>query len=76
MEENCLNFLLSDAFLVNNECLLGTHNCHPQAACINTQGGFNCVCNSGFVGDGKNCKGEPIVYCNYQISNRTLKISQ
>ncbi len=30
-------------------------NCNENAVCINTFGGFTCVCNAGFTGDGVNC---------------------
>ena len=33
----------------------GTHNCDPQAECVNTKGGFKCRCLNGFVGDGISC---------------------
>ena len=32
------------ACIDNNECLLGTHNCHPDALCANHGGGFYCYC--------------------------------
>ncbi len=43
-----------------NECN-GTHNstnnCHENATCFNYPGGFNCSCNSGFIGNGTYCEG-------------------
>ena len=35
-----------------NECDLGTHNCHADATCTDTEGSFTCSCNPGFGGDG------------------------
>ena len=29
--------------------------CHIQAECSNTEDGFNCVCSSGFMGNGFAC---------------------
>jgi hypothetical protein len=38
-----------------NECVRGTDTCSKHAACINTQGGFECKCFEGFWGNGKVC---------------------
>ena len=40
-----------------NECTTTTHDCHTNADCINTSGGFICACKSGYDGDGKSCRG-------------------
>ena len=32
-------------------------NCDENADCINTDGSFECVCNPGYTGDGKDCEG-------------------
>ena len=47
-------------FLDINECTGGTDNCSANAACSNTVGAFDCICNSGFtdtLGDGTQCDG-------------------
>ena len=41
----------------NNECLIGTHNCHEVAECTNTNGSFYCNCTPGFDGNGTYCQG-------------------
>ena len=38
-----------------DECATGLNNCHADATCTNTEGGFTCKCKSGFTGNGKNC---------------------
>ncbi|KAL5012356.1 hypothetical protein ScPMuIL_010907 [Solemya velum] len=36
------------------ECLLGLHNCHPNATCHNTFNSYTCFfCNAGFIGNGQ-----------------------
>ena len=39
-----------------DECSTGMNNCSSNATCDNTQGGFNCSCNSGYQGDGITCQ--------------------
>ena len=46
-------FLSSDI----NECTNGSHNCHADATCRNTEGSFSCACNPGWNGDAVNCTG-------------------
>ena len=53
-----------------DECARGSHDCSRFAVCGNTIGSFTCTCNSGFVGDGKNCIREhatvtPAVYAQH-----------
>ena len=38
-----------------DECLGASHDCHSNATCVNTDGSFECECNSMFSGDGRNC---------------------
>lgn len=38
-----------------NECELGTHDCHADASCSDTDEGYSCSCNDGFNGDGFSC---------------------
>ena len=53
MKFDCLCTHISD----NNECTLGTHNCHSNATCTNTDGSFTCACDTGYSGNGVNCTG-------------------
>lgn len=38
-----------------DECQLHFAICSPNAQCENTDGGYNCVCNPGYYGNGINC---------------------
>ena len=38
-----------------DECSRGTNDCHISAECTDTDGSFNCSCNTGFIGNGVNC---------------------
>ena len=48
-----------------DECSEGTHNC--TAECMNTQGGFQCSCSSGYQlsEDGATCKGREVCEHTY-----------
>ena len=38
-----------------NECELGVDQCTTNATCSNTEGSYECSCNTGFIGDGYTC---------------------
>jgi hypothetical protein len=38
-----------------NECVKGTHNCHVNADCANTEGSFTCTCKTNYSGNGVTC---------------------
>ena len=38
-----------------DECASGLNDCHADATCSNTEGGYTCECKSGFVGNGTDC---------------------
>jgi len=40
-----------------DECGTNNHNCHAEAACVNTAGSYDCDCKPGYHGDGINCNG-------------------
>ena len=40
-----------------DECKDDRHDCHVNGTCTNTAGSFECVCNDGYLGDGRNCSG-------------------
>ncbi|CAB4032885.1 fibrillin-2-like isoform X48 [Paramuricea clavata] len=39
-----------------NECAVGTDNCHEDAACLDTDGSYECSCNEGYSGNGVACE--------------------
>ena len=55
-----------------NECTQSTHNCHQNAVCQNTNGGFNCSCNNGFEGNGINCTGTYVILTERELLQVTL----
>ena len=40
-----------------DECKDESHDCHVNGTCTNTAGSFECVCNDGYFGNGRNCSG-------------------
>ena len=59
-QNNCSDFRAD-----KDECLDGTdNNCAAEAKCMNTDGGFDCVCNAGYGGDGVTCAGRYPCYHN------------
>ena len=48
----CFSIFLQDI----NECD-SNNTCDKNANCSNTVGSFHCICQNGFLADGKNCKG-------------------
>ena len=50
-----------------DECTLGEDNCHENAICSDTVGGsdsFQCVCTTGYIGDGIMCVGKLTISSN------------
>ena len=55
---NLFNFLYIDI----NECQVLEDACHKDAYCHNYDGYYNCICVSGYYGNGSVCSGG---FCNY-----------
>ena len=47
-----------------NECLSERHECDVNADCVNTEGGYNCSCREGFMGNGTHCSGIININCS------------
>ena len=58
-----------------NECEEDLDDCHEYATCINTIGSYECICNPGSTGDGRNCIGENMAMCTVQIGFVTVCVS-
>ena len=44
-----------------DECKLNTHECDRNASCNNTEGSYQCTCDSGYQGTGRICAGNRII---------------
>src|SRR5690606_9691938 len=62
----------SQACVDIDECDLGTHDCDEHATCTNTEGSFECTCETGYSGDGKTCTSQCPVTCAAQASCRDV----
>ena len=61
-----LTFFVSTADI--DECVEATARCDADASCTNTIGGYNCLCNSGYEGDGSegSCNSEFFFHMLYK----------
>ena len=58
----CFHFVREESIQYINsteidECASDTDNCDINADCINTGGSFECVCRTGYEGNGQVCTG-------------------
>ena len=49
-----------------NECAM-ENNCHQKADCINSEGSYQCLCQTGFTGNGSICIGQS--YLDFYADN-------
>ena len=64
LSENCIFFCIF-FYTDVNECNSGSAECHDNATCTNTDGSYECTCDTGFTGDGFNCTSELIATLSY-----------
>ena len=50
-------FLFPDFYTDINECITGEDLCDVNGNCTDTEGSYECTCNTGFSGNGFNCSG-------------------
>lgn len=56
---------------ITDTCAVGATACHSKANCVDYQsGGFCCICQRGYYGNGFNCLKEGINFTFYIIINR------
>ena len=61
--ESAVIYLLS--FVVDiDECMRGTHDCHDNATCTNTEGSYECDCIEGYMGNGTYCESKYALVLN------------
>lgn len=64
---------------ITDECTSGMHNCHADAACLDTADAFMCTCFPGFTGDGQRCEPCSAVEHSTEVScadlNRTTVVA-
>ena len=57
----CLFELMLSNSLDIDQCAMGLDECSDDAACTDTDGSYECTCNSGFTGDGFTCTSKSII---------------
>ena len=61
-------------FLDIDEWTTGSHACSAYAVCTNTKGSYNCTCNPGYYGDGRNCeRGKWKLILQFDFKRKTSK---
>ena len=61
---------LSNHFYTDvDECADNNGGCSEFATCINVPDSFNCICNTGYTGDGFTCTGKTLILSAANIYN-------
>ena len=73
----CIIFIVILSFFMTdiNECVLGVDQCTTNATCSNTEGSYECSCNTGFTGDGTTCSMLLLLSSTYVYLNVEYKTS-
>lgn len=51
-------FFFKKMFIDIDECMINIYDCYLLVICINIECFFICICNEGYMGDGRLCIGE------------------
>ena len=57
-----LQYFYGNAFLDIDECSEGVDDCDSDADCINSNGGYTCVCRDTYSGNGTFCSRKTICF--------------
>lgn len=55
-----------------DECAGNLHDCHDKATCTNLAGSFECTCQDGYSGDGRECESLCPTNCSPNASCRSV----
>ena len=56
MQHACFKYICFSFSCIDiDECESGENDCNSNNYCVNQLGGYKCVCNSGYAGNGTNC---------------------
>ena len=55
---------------------MSSHDCHRDATCMNMIGSFECHCNNGFTGDGRNCQSMDAEFIKAMANLHSMQIPE
>jgi hypothetical protein len=68
----CPRRKIESLFIIDIKECSGQNDCDSNADCVEKIGSYDCVCNSGFQGDGKLCEG----WSMFVSSNLSVQMNQ